>query len=613
MGVQVAPAAPAGQPREFRRKTNSVDAASYRPPPRGSCCEELLNPSGDACPPTTQRELRGWTMYEFGTAAFFVGSQDFISVYVVSLAQEYAKRNWCGTRPGSAAWSSEELKTCLKSGWAVDYAVNGTCVGVSAAEELKGPASCEAVNGTWNADWNQQAALVPVFGIKMGFTASYTSAVTISIVLQLLAFVFFGAVADYGNKRKTIFLFCNVISSAALMMMMLGDSYRTYPFMLVLIIVIQTALNYATVLYNSWLPLLAINSQEVRDFVRRSGLHGKEAEMHSVLGGVAAQISGQGNLLANIGALLFLVVSVAMLMLASEALGEGLVLRINALLCGVWLLAVSLFCWSRLETRAGPPLPAGASYATIGIRQLSSTLGHHKDLREMFKFLAAYFVYSDGVSTMASSAAVFASIELHFNFTELIVAWFLVSFCGIISYVIHMTLQRRFNIALKKIIIADLLILLIIPIFGQFALTTKAEFYAVVSIYGIAQGGLTIFNRSLFGTLIPRGHESEFFALYQITDKGTAWAGPLLVAYVSSSTGSFRKAFSTISAFYIVGTLLLLPFDLEKAQEQKDKFEAKYVSKALIKSLDAALSGTDMTDEEPAKPAAHPATAPGLS
>ncbi len=613
MGVQVAPVVPAGRPREFRGKNNSLDAASYRPPPRGSYCQELLDPSGDTCPPTTQRELRGWTMYEFGTAAFFVGSQDFISVYVVTLAQEYAKRSWCDSQPGYAASSDKEREACLKSGWAVNYAVNGTCVGVSAAEELNGPASCEAVNGTWNADWNQQAALVPVFGMKMGFTASYTSAVTISIVLQLIVFVFFGAVADYGNKRKSIFLFCNVISSAALMLMMLGDSYRTYPFMLVLVIVIQTALNYATVLYNSWLPLLAINSQEVRDFVRRTGLHGKEAEMHSVLGRVAAQISGQGSLMANIGALLFLLVSVAMLLLASNALGESLVVRINAVICGLWLLTVSLFCWSRLETRPGPPLPADASYATIGIRQLSSTLGHRKDLHEMFKFLAAYFVYSDGVSTCASSAAVFASVELHFNFTELIAAWFLVSFCGIVSFVIHMTLQRRFNIALKKIIIADLLMLLSVPIIGQYALTTKAEFYAVVSIFGIAQGGLSIFNRSLFGTLIPRGHESEFFALYQITDKGTAWLGPLVVAYVASSTGSFRKAFSTISAFFVVGTLLLLPFDLDKAQEQKDRFEANYVSKAWTKSLDAALSGTDETDEEPGKPAAQPATAPAHS
>jgi UMF1 family MFS transporter len=613
MGVQVAPAAPAGPPGEFRSKSNSADAASYRPPPRGSCCQELLNPSGDKCPPTTQRELRGWIWYEFGTAAFFVGSQDFISVYVVSLAQGYAKSSWCGSRPGSVAWSNEELKECLKSGWAADYALNGTCMGVSAAKELKGLASCEAVNGTWNADWNPQAALVPVFGIEMGFTASYTAALTISIILQLIAFVFFGAVADYGNRRKTIFFFVNVISGVALMLMMLGDSDRTYTYILVLIIVVQTALNYAMVLYNSWLPLLAMNSQEVRDVVRRSGPHGNEAEIYSVIGIVAGQISGQGNLLANIGALIFLVLSVTMLMLASAALGEGLVVRINAFVCGVWILAVSFFCWSRLETRPGPPLPVGASYATVGIRQLSSTLGHHKDLREMFKFLAAYYFYSDGVSTMASSAAVFASVELHFNFTELIVAWFAVSICGIVSYVIHMTLQRRFKIALKKIIIADLLILLIIPCIGQFALTTKGEFYLVVSIYGIAQGGLNIFTRSLYGTMIPRGHESEFFALYQITDKGTAWAGPLLVAYVASSTGSFRDAFLSVSAFFVIGALLLLPFDVEKAQGQKDRFEAKYVSKDLIKSLDEALSGKDATDEEPDKPAAQPATAPALS
>ena len=42
-------------------------------------------------------------------------------------------------------------------------------------------------------------------------------------------------------------------------------------------------------------------------------------------------------------------------------------------------------------------------------------------------------------------------------------------------------------------------------------------------------GSAVTFGRAIFSSLIPRGHEAEFFSLYQLTDKGTAWLGPLVM------------------------------------------------------------------------------------
>lgn len=39
-------------------------------------------------------------------------------------------------------------------------------------------------------------------------------------------------------------------------------------------------------------------------------------------------------------------------------------------------------------------------------------------------------------------------------------------------------------------------------------------------IFGFALGPIQSYSRSLYSMLIPQGHESEFFALYEISDKG---------------------------------------------------------------------------------------------
>ena len=51
------------------------------------------------------------------------------------------------------------------------------------------------------------------------------------------------------------------------------------------------------------------------------------------------------------------------------------------------------------------------------------------------------------------------------------------------------------------------------------------EILALGPIYGLPLGALQSYSRSLFGQLCPVGYESQFFAFYEITDKGSSWMG----------------------------------------------------------------------------------------
>ncbi|CAK9112793.1 Autophagy-related protein 22-1 [Durusdinium trenchii] len=543
-----------------------------------ACLSRVLGLTGEAKPTTTQREINGWYTYEAANAAFFVGTQDFISIFCVAQAESFAKDQWCSTQHATSNWTTANWDACRETFWAKDFEDLGDCVGIIGTHDTN--SSCLSNGGEWNAEWIPEAAQVPLFGMKVGYTATYSTATTVSIVLQLLSFICWGSIADYGSLRKTIFFFNNVVAAICLTLMFFGSQVRHYEYNLALFIIAQVNLNFAVILFNAWLPQLAACSPEIEEIrKKRSAASGGSLsqeefqEENTKLAKITAKLAAQGTAWNFTSAILYLTISVIMLSLLGPVIGEGTVIRILVVLCAAWLVVLMMVAFTRLETRPGPPLPEGQSYVTAGVRQLVSTLRKYKRLPNLFMYLAAYFVYSDGVSSLTGAAAVFGTVELNMSFQEVLIAWFLVSGLAIVSALAFLHLQHKFNISKKKVIIVNLGIVGLLPIYASFALTTKLEFFFMVGIFGLNFGSISTFTRSLFSSIIPAGHESEFFALYQLTDKGTAWAGPLVLSIVSSQTGSFRKAFTCLACFFYVGMILLLRFDTEKAYAEKIVFE----------------------------------------
>ncbi len=58
--------------------------------------------------------------------------------------------------------------------------------------------------------------------------------------------------------------------------------------------------------------------------------------------------------------------------------------------------------------------------------------------------------------------------------------------------------------------------------------------------------------------MIPKGRESAFFGLYEISEKGTSWMGQLMFTIIVGMTGSFRHAIFGLIVFFVIGTIILL-------------------------------------------------------
>ena len=80
-------------------------------------------------------------------------------------------------------------------------------------------------------------------------------------------------------------------------------------------------------------------------------------------------------------------------------------------------------------------------------------------------------------------------------------------------------------------------------------------------IYGMCLGPVQSYSRTMFTDLIPPGRESEYFGVFEISDRGSSWIGPAITAILYEITGSMRIAMSYIAAVLAFGFFLLYRTD----------------------------------------------------
>jgi UMF1 family MFS transporter len=86
----------------------------------------------------------------------------------------------------------------------------------------------------------------------------------------------------------------------------------------------------------------------------------------------------------------------------------------------------------------------------------------------------------------------------------------------------------------------------------------------MAAVIAIVLGGSQALSRSLFARLIPDGKESSFFGLYEVSERGTSWMGPLLFSIVIARTGSYRLALLSLIFFFVVGLIVLWTTNTDK-------------------------------------------------
>jgi len=124
------------------------------------------------------------------------------------------------------------------------------------------------------------------------------------------------------------------------------------------------------------------------------------------------------------------------------------------------------------------------------------------------------------------------------------------------------------RIGAKKALIIGLIVWTVVVIYAYLGLKGESrilEFWILGAFIALVMGGTQAVSRGLFANMIPQGKEAEFFSIYEVSERGTSWLGPLAFGLVNQMTGSLRPAMVSIILFFVVGLVLLLRVDVRRA------------------------------------------------
>jgi UMF1 family MFS transporter len=369
------------------------------------------------------------------------------------------------------------------------------------------------------------------FGIPVDYRSYWGYLVALSVATQLLALPVVGAWADAsGRKKHLLGLFAYLGSAATMAMYWLhGDRYLLGG---ALFLVANLAFGASTVIYNAFLP--EISTPEERDAVSAKGW--------------GLGYAGGGLLLALN---LLLYQSAPRLGLPSE-----LAVRISLASAGAWWAAFSLIPLATLQNRPAvktAPRPGGlilASYA-----QFFATMRGLRRCRPAVLFLAAYLLYNDGIQTVITQASHFGSQELKIPIGTLTLAILMVQFLAFFGALLFNWIAAR--LGSKNALMLSLALWTAVLVFAYVSVRTTAQFFIMAALVALVLGGSQALSRSLFSLMIPKGSEAEYFSLYEISDKGTSWLGPLIFGLGLQFTGDYRLAILTLIVFFLAGMTLL--------------------------------------------------------
>lgn len=373
----------------------------------------------------------------------------------------------------------------------------------------------------------------------------FPTCVSVAVLLQVFLLPILGSIADYSNlKKKMMALFCYLAVVATCLLFLVTDGL--YWLGGLLFIIANLCFGAAVVFYNGFLN--DITTEDQRDKVSSRGF------AYGYLGG--------GLLLA----LNFLLVSNA----GRFGLDPYMAVRISLLSAGVWWGGFALISFFTLKSRAAEKsLPPGKSYLSVGFSELGRTFRELARLRHTLRYLIGYLFFNDGIQTVIAMASVFMAQELFISRgiptdqSFLLGIFLMVQFVAIFGALLFERLAYAINT--KRAILVSLVLWSGVVIYGYGFLRTTTDAWVMGAVIAIVLGGSQALSRSLFSRMIPAGREASFFGLYEVSERGTSWMGPLLFGAVVAVTNSYRQALLSLIVLFVVGTVILYLTDTDKA------------------------------------------------
>lgn len=343
-----------------------------------------------------------------------------------------------------------------------------------------------------------------------------------------------GAIADQGGRRKPWIALLSAVSIAATALLWF---VTPQPSAVLLALVLYGAASFgfelAIVFYNAMLPDLAPKDR-------------------------LGRVSGWGWGLGYFGGLACLALGLALVQPDPAPFGldkaQAEHARAVALVAAGWfaVFALPLFAWT--PDRPGSELPLRDAVRS-GLATLAVTLKRLPQHRNVLRFLIAKMIYIDGLNTLFTFGGIYAAGTIGMALDEVLLFGVIINIASGVGAFAFAWVDDWIG---AKPTIAISLVALILFGGGILFVEDKTWFYVLAMGIGAFLGPTQAASRSMMARLAPRALMTEFFGLYALAGKATAFIGPFVLGWVTLLADSQRAGMASILPFFVVGLWLLM-------------------------------------------------------
>ncbi|OGT36863.1 MAG: MFS transporter [Gammaproteobacteria bacterium RIFCSPHIGHO2_12_FULL_37_14] len=374
-------------------------------------------------------------------------------------------------------------------------------------------------------------------------TYQWANATALAGIIIAIISPMFGAIADRGGHHKRwLFFFSWICIISATLLWFSYPNQRSVYFTLTFVVIGTIGSEVALVFYNTFLMVLA-----PKPYMGR--------------------ISGWGWGCGYLGGIFALLITLLVFVknnVFSLDTHTAAQIRICGPFVGLWYAIFSLplfFLVPDISTTSRPLLQA----IRAGWIELISTLKKIPQEKNIFLFLLAHMIYTDGLNTLFAFGGIYAAGTYGLSFEEVLIFGITMNITAGIGAISFAWIDDYFSS--KSTVIISLICLIIFGIPILF-LHEKYIFWGVALVLCLFVGPVQSASRSLMAHLISdKQISTELFGLYSLSGRITAFMGPWLLGLMTVLFNSQRVGMATIMVFFVLGMILLLPvrvFDSQK-------------------------------------------------
>ncbi len=259
--------------------------------------------------------------------------------------------------------------------------------------------------------------------------------------------------------------------------------------------------------------------------------------------------------------------------------------RLTGPASALWLIVFVIPMFLFTPDSPGTQRVALAAAARQGMISLLSTLRRLRVHRNAFLYLIAFMLYNDGLAAIIGFGGVYASAIFGWTTTTLGIFGIILTVFAIPGALLGGRLddklgsKRTVQLAIAGVIVATAgivsvtadSVLFFVPAEplvatrGLFGSLQEKTFMAFALLLGFCMGPMQAASRTLVGRLAPEGMSGEFYGLFALSGRATAWMAPLLIGILTAMTHSNRLGVACVLVFLVLGFLVFTRVREERA------------------------------------------------